>query len=119
MPTDVNTIIMTIKDEMEEKGEEWEELVFYSQMFMEMPKKQQRKWLERMYDKWIKTLPKEGDHSPLSTVQIYTIGKASLAFLHYKNLYEDQHTEEFFHYTPPHLAVLMGEVKAILRSRGE
>ena len=59
--------------------ETWDDLVFYSQVFLTLTAAQQKAWVDGMEKRWKDTLPSN---------DLFAIGKAYLAFLHYQNLAE-------------------------------
>ena len=63
---------------MNHAEETWDDLVFYSQVFLTLTKTQQKAWVDGMEKRWKDTLPSN---------DLFAIGKAYLAFLHYQNLF--------------------------------
>ena len=59
--------------------ETWDDLVVYSEIFLTLTKAQQKTWVDEMEQQWRNLLPSN---------DLLKIGKAYLAFLHYKNLAE-------------------------------
>jgi hypothetical protein len=53
MPTYAEAIAETVKDDLKGLMEtEWEDILFYSQMFLALPRKQQKVWVDKMEEKW-------------------------------------------------------------------
>lgn len=83
--TYVNAITSTVCWTAKE-GKNWEDVVFYSEVFLGLPEKNQREWVAKMKARYEATLPK-GDEIP----NLYEIGLAFLAYQHYQNLYDGAH----------------------------
>lgn len=80
--TYVNAIVATV---MDKTNAEWDDVVFYSEVFLGLSRAQQKAWVEKMKKRYEDMLPKEGQHPAL-----YDLGKAFLAWTHYENLYVGQ-----------------------------
>ena len=86
-----STMVKAIAHTVMEKfgKEDWDDVVFFSTQFMNLPNQYQLRWLDGLERKWKSKLPKEGQHPNL-----YEIGKHYVAWCHYMNLYEKNTIEK-------------------------
>jgi len=82
--TYMTAITSTVLDVM--KGKNWDDVVFYSEVFLTLPEKHQREWVAKMKARYEATLP-TGSELP----NLYEVGRAFLAYQHYQNLYDQAH----------------------------